>query len=163
LSIITDPDLIQEAYEMKQSGMRVSDISFKLSTKTGMRITKIALWRTFDAITKEPPRELLESDYPSLEDISYLFNKKVQKEKNSTLLKHDDITIRRDLMLRILNNYYKTEFTYDEVKYECNDRDGDENFLAHWKYLLRFHYIEKVDDFKFKFCDRVRKWRTFGA
>lgn len=65
-------------------------------------------------------------------------------------------------MLRILTNYYSKEFTYMEVKNECNDREGDNNFRAHWDYLFKYHYIEKVDDYKFKFCSRVREWKTFN-
>lgn len=162
---ITDPDIINKACELKKSGVLVRDISKTLSGETGQRITQMALWRLFDSLQEEPKKELLESDYPSIEDISYLFNKKTQKEKNSTLIKvlssdnKETIVIRRDLMIRILNKYYKSEFTYKEVKYECNDREGDENFLAHWNYLLKYNYIEKVDDYKFKFCDRVKKWK----
>lgn len=156
---IEDPVIIKKAYDLKLSGMFVSDISFQLSKETGNKITQMALWRLFDSLKEEPQKELLESDYPSLEDISYLFNKKSQKEKNSTLLNHNGITLRRDLMIRILNNYYNKEFTYNEVKINCNDRNGDENFLAHWNYLLKFNYIERVDDYKFKFCDRVKKWK----
>jgi hypothetical protein len=102
-----------------------------------------------------------ESDYPSLEDISYLFNPKVQKEKNSTIISYRNITIRRDLMIRILNKFSSKEFTYNEVKYECNDRDGEENFLRHWEYLLNNYYIEETTNNKFKFCDRVKRWKTF--
>ena len=168
LSTVDDPNIILMAYEMKLSGMLVSDIARKLSVDTGERITQMALWRLFDSLKEEDQKELLESDYPSDEDITYLFNKKTQKEKNSTIIKHlsannKEITIRRDLMIRILTNYYSKEFTLNEVKVNCNDRDsGGENFLAHWNYLLKYNYIEKVDDYKFKFCDRVRKWKTFG-
>jgi len=159
---INDTVIIQKAFELRGVGLFVSEISKRLSEETGTKITQMALWRLFDSLKEEPQKELLESDYPSLDDYSYIFNKKFQKEKTSTLLTHDGITMRRDLMIRILNNYYKTEFTYNEVKKECNDRVGDENFLAHWKHLLAFHFIEQVDDYKFKFCDRVKKWKTFG-
>ncbi len=168
LSYIDNQTLIQKAYELKRSGIPVRQISKKLSEESGTRITQMALWRLFDSLKEEPQKELLESDYPSLEDYSYVFNKKTQKEKNSTIIKvlsfnNKEIVIRRDLALRILNGYYNKEFTFNEVKYECNDRDsGGENFLAHWDYLLKCNYIEKVDDYKFKFCDRVKKWKTFG-
>lgn len=159
---LDDQDIIQKACEMKQAGMFVSDIAKRLSKETGLKITQMSLWRMFNNLKEEPLREIAEYEYPSHEDISYLFNRKAQKEKNSTIITYHNVTIRRDLMLRILNRYYKIEFTYNEVKRKCNDREGDENFLAHWQYLLDFHYIEHVDDLKFKFCDRVKKWKTFG-
>lgn len=160
LTTIEDITLIEKAYKMKHAGILVSEISNRLSVETGQKITQMALWRLFDSLKEETQKELLESDYPSIEDISYLFNKKVQKEKNLTLIKYRDETIRRDLMIRILNGFYKKEFTYMEVKIECKDRDKEENFMAHWRYLLDLHYIEKVDEYKFKFCERVKKWKV---
>lgn len=162
VTLINDPLFIKRAYDLKLSGMFVSDIAKMLSHETGTRITQIALWRALNNYDSLENEELNDYEYPSLEDISYLFNKKVQKEKNSTVISYRSETIRRDLMLKILNKFYKKEFTCNEVKRECNDRQGDENFLAHWKYLLDNHYIEKVDDIRFKFCDRIKKWKAFG-
>jgi hypothetical protein len=96
-----------------------------------------------------------------MEDIAYLFNKKMQKDKNSTTIIFRGTTIRRDLLLRFLNTFYNKEFSYFEAKNLLNDRDGDESFLRHWEYLLNYNYIEQVEDQRFKFCDRVKKWKAF--
>lgn len=160
--VIEDPDIIKQSLEMRDTGMYVSEIANELSKRTGKKITQMAIWRMFDAEKEKKVDPLAEYEYPSLDDYSYIFNTKMQKDKNSTLLKHEGVTIRRDLMLRILNKFYKTEFTYYDVRRDLKDRDNEENFLAHWNYLLKNHYIEKVDDYKFKFCDRVKKWKAFG-
>ena len=162
ITSLNDPEIIQQVYTMKDKGMLISDIAKTLSNETGNKISQLSICRALNAREEVKKKELFDSDYPSLEDYSYLFNKKFQKDKNSTTIRHDRITIRRDLMLRILTNFYTTDFTYNEVKKECNDRDGDSNFLAHWDYLLKFNYIEKVDEYRFKFCDRVKQWKTFG-
>lgn len=155
---IDNPDIIQKACELKQTGMFVSDIAKKLSDETGKRITQISLWSLFINQNEEPIPELLESDYPSLQDISYIFNIKFKKEKTLTVIKYHNTTIRRDLLQRILTKFYKKNFTYYDVKYECNDRDTDTAFLNHWEYLLHNHYIEQITDTEFGFCDVVKRW-----
>lgn len=155
---ITDPILVGKIIDMKQTGMRVCDIAPKLSMESGKRITQSAIWRLFDSMKEEPIPELLESDYPSLQDISYIFNIKFKKEKTSTVMTYHNTTIRRDLLQRILTKFYKKNFTYYDVKYECNDRDTDTAFLNHWEYLLHNHYIEQITDTEFGFCDVVKRW-----
>jgi hypothetical protein len=165
LKTLDDPVLIQKAVEMKKLGFFVSDIARKLSEDTGEKITQMSLWRLFKSKEKELKTKtpLDNYEYPSFEDISYLFNKMIQKDKNLTTIKYKEITIRRNLMLRFLNKYYNKEFTLSEVKYKCNDRNEDENFLRHWEYLLNNNYIEGTTNKKFKFCDRVKKWKNFGS
>lgn len=165
LTTVDDPVIIKKAIEMRRKGMYVSDIAKKLSEDTGIRITQMALYRLFKSIKNEFESNplLAEYEYPSLEDIAYLFNKKFQKDKNSTTITYLGVTIRRDLMLRILNIYHNKEFTLSEVKHKYNDRDEDENFLRHWEYLLNNNYIEETTNKKYKFCNRVKKWIIFGS
>lgn len=155
---ITDPILMGKASDMKQLGMRVHDIAEKLSVESGKTITQISLHRLFQSQKEEPIPELLESDYPSLQDISYIFNIKFKKEKTATVIRYHNTTMRRDLLQRILTKFYKNNFTYYDVKYECNDRDTDTAFFNHWEYLLHFHYIEHITDTEFGFCDIVKRW-----
>ena len=54
ITTIDDPDLIKKAYELKSSGMYVSDIAKQLSEESGKRITQMALWRLFDSQKEEP-------------------------------------------------------------------------------------------------------------
>jgi len=54
ITTIDDPDLIKKAYELKSSGMYVSDISKQLSEESGKRITQMALWRLFTNKTEKP-------------------------------------------------------------------------------------------------------------
>lgn len=160
--LIENEDLLKQLNEMREAGMYVSEIAKELSKKTGTKVTQMAIWRALDTASNTQADQIAEYEFPSLEDYAYIFNAKTQKEKNSTLLQYEGVTIRRDLMLRILNKYYKTEFTYYDVRRDLKDRDNEENFAAHWNYLLKNHYIEKVDNYKFKFCDRVRSWKTFN-
>jgi len=155
---ITDPILMGKAYDMKQTGMWARDIAEKLSVESGEKITHISVARLFNGLKEEPIPELLESDYPSLQDISYLFNIKFKKEKTATVIRYHNTTMRRDLLQRILTKFYKKNFTYYDVKYECNDRDTDTAFFNHWEYLLHFHYIEHITDTEFGFCDIVKRW-----
>lgn len=155
---ITDPIIMGKASDMRQLGMRVIDIAEKLSVEGGKRITQMSLHRLFASQKKEPIPELLESDYPSLQDISYIFNIKFKKEKTATVITYHNTTMRRDVLQRILTKFYNKNFTYDNVKHECNDRDTDTAFLDHWEYLLHFHYIEHITDTEFGFCDIVKRW-----
>lgn len=159
---LTEQEILQQICEMKEAGMFVSEIAAELSKQTCSKVTQISIWRVLEAEKEKQVDSLAEYEYPSLEDYAYIFNTKMQKDKNSTTLKYEGITIRRDLMLRILNKFYKTEFTYYDVRRDMSDRHNEENFLAHWNYLLKNNYIEKVGDYKFKFCDRVKKWKAFG-
>jgi hypothetical protein len=162
---MNDPSLIKKAWDMRRLGMFVSDIAKLLSAESGKPVTQISLWRYFDSVSEEPPHEIAEYEYPSYEDISYIFNKKMQQEKNSTIIKiiayEKEITIRRDKMLDILHKFHNKEFTFGDVKNKCNDREG-ESLYGHWKYLLNGNYIEKTENGKFKFCERVKQWYLFG-
>lgn len=147
---------------MRDVGMYVSDISKELSKETGQRITQMDLWRLFnDEKRLSIDKELADYDYPSRDDIEGIFSKLLQKEKN-TAFQYRNVNIRRNLMIRILETYINSEFSYDEVKIKLNDRYRDEGFFQHFEYLVNNNFIEKVDDTKFKFCERVKKWKSFG-
>ena len=159
---IEDSDIIKQAYEMREVGMFVSDIAKELSEQTNTKITQISLWRLFN--NKEElseDKEIAEYDYPSRDDIETLFSKLLQKEKNIAF-NYRNVNIRRNLMIRILETYVNKEFTYDEVRIKLNDRYKEEGFYQHFEYLVNNNFIEKTTDTTFKFCDRVKKWRSFG-
>jgi hypothetical protein len=162
LKILEDPNLVQIAYEMRQSGMFISDIAKKLSDNTGKQITQMALCRTFEKINDvEITEELTELDYPSRKEIENVFSELLQKE-NDLICTYGGEKLKRKLMIRIINAYLNNEFTYIEVRKNLNQWVGENGFYQHWDYLLKGNYIEKIDDNKFKFCDRVRKWKSFG-
>jgi len=147
---------------MREVGMYVSDIAKELSAQTGQKITQISLWRLFNNEKElSHTKELADYDYPSRDDIETIFSKLLQKEKNIACV-YRNINIRRNLMIHILEIYYNKEFTYDEVRIKLNDRYNEEGFFQHFEYLVNNNFIEKTSETKFKFCDRVKKWKTFG-
>lgn len=159
---IEDPEIIKQAYEMRECGMFVSDIAKELSEQTNTKITQISLWRLFnnkEELSKD--KKLEDYDYPSRDDIETIFSKLLQKEKNIAF-KYRNVNIRRNMMIRILEKYHNKEFTYDEVRIKLNDRYEEEGFYQHFEYLVNNNFIEKVNDTTFKFCDRVKKWKSFG-
>ena len=160
-SCLDDPSLIQKAYEMKQTGVFVSDIAKRLSKESGKRVTQLALWRMFTNSKDELPHEHTGLDYPSRTEIENIFSELLQKE-NDLICIYGGEKLKRKLMIRILNSYLYKEFTYKEVKINLNQWVGESSFYQHWQYLSEHNFIEKVDDYKFKFCDRVKKWKTFG-
>lgn len=164
VTIVNDPLLIKKAFELKQHGMFVSDISKALSKETGERVTQMALWRMFQNNTEfisHLDSQLDSLDYPSRKEIENLFSELLQKE-NDIICVYGGEKLKRKLMIRILNSYLYKEFTYKEVKINLNQWVGESGFYQHWRYLSEHNFIEKVDDFKFKFCDRVKKWKNFG-
>jgi len=160
-TFLTDPAIINKARELKNSGMLVRDIAKKLSHENDETITQIALWRLFTAKNKENKNKVSELDYPSRSEIENLFSELLQKE-NDIICVYGGEKLKRKLMIRILNSYLYKEFTYKEVKINLNQWVGESGFYQHWQYLSEHNFIEKVDDYKFKFCDRVKKWKTFG-
>lgn len=155
---ITDEHIIKEAVEYKQSGMFISDIAAVLSTKHEKRITQMALCRLFNSI-QEHTKELTELDYPSRKEIEELFSELLQKQENRICI-FGGVQLRRNVMIEILNKFYNKEFTQLDVKKNLYKTTDGEVFFQHWRYLLEGHYIEQVDEYKFKFCDRVKKWKV---
>lgn len=102
-----------------------------------------------------------EYDYPSRDDIENIFSKLLQKEKNIAFV-YQGTNIRRNLMIRILEMYHNTEFSYTEMRIELNDRDTEQGIFNHFEYLKNNHFVESTTKDKFKFCNRVRKWKMFG-
>jgi len=159
---LEDPKIMNQAYEMREVGMYVSDIAKELSEQTGQKITQMALWRLFN--NKEElseDKELADYDYPSRDYLETIFSKLLQKESNKALT-YRNTTIRRNLMIRILETYIDKEFTFDEVKIKLNDRYTEEGFFHHFEYLVNNNFVVKIDSTRFKFCDRVKKWKRFG-
>lgn len=159
---LDDKYLIQRANEMKNIGMLVYDISKTLSNETGRKITQMALWRIFKSQEEEPITELVEYQYPTRKELENLFSEAAQKESDRTGIITGGEELKRRMLIRILNKYINTEFTYNEVRVELNNLASHDRIYAHFKYLYDKHYIEKTENEKFRFCDRVRKWRTFG-
>jgi hypothetical protein len=111
--------------------------------------------------TNNPLKEINEYDYPSRDDIENIFSKLLQKEKN-IICSYENVNLRRNLMIRILETFHNKEFTYEEARIILNDRYKDDSFFAHFNYLINYNFIEKNKKGKFKFCNRVKKWRAFG-
>jgi hypothetical protein len=158
--VISDPVIIKKAHRLKESGLFVSDISKKLSEETGIRITQLSLWRLFTS-TKIEKNDISELDYPSRKEIENIFSDLLQRE-NDLICTHGGEKLKRKIMIRILNTYIKKEFTYNEVRINLNTMINENVFLQHWNYLTAHNFIEKTENGKFKFCDRVKKWRNFG-
>jgi hypothetical protein len=156
---LNDVGLIQKALEMRQSGMFVSDIAKTLSNETGKKITQLALWRLFDSLKEEPQKKLLESDYPSRKEIEEVFSDLLQKQENRICI-YGGKQLKRNVMIEILNKFHNKEFNYSDVETSLYKTSDKEAIYQHWCYLLEGHHIEKVDDYKFKFCDRVKKWKV---
>lgn len=161
LTTIDDPVIIKKACDLRQSGLLVQDISKRLYYETGTKITQISLLRMFRDKESEIQLKLDSLSYPSRTEIENLFSNLLQKE-NDLICIYGGEKIKRKLMIRILNAYLDKKFTYDEVRINLNPWVGENGFYQHWHYLLTNNFIEKVDDYKFKFCDRVKKWKTFG-
>lgn len=159
--ILEDPVLIQRARELRLDGMFVSEIAKILSIESGKKITKMALWRLFDSLKEEPKKELYELDYPSRKEIEELFSELLQKQENRICI-YGGKQLKRNVMIEILNKFHNKEFTQLDVKKNLYKTTDGEVFFQHWRYLLEGHYIEPVDEYKFKFCDRVKQWRNFG-
>jgi hypothetical protein len=153
---VNNPTIIQKAHEMKLSGMFVSDIAKKLSEDSGEKITQLALWRLFTS-QSESMRESSELDYPSRKEIENVFSELLQKE-NDLICTYGGEKLKRKLMIRILNAYINKEFTYLEARISLNQWVNENGFYQHWDYLLKNNFIEKTDNNRFKFCDRVKKW-----
>jgi hypothetical protein len=161
-STINDPGLIEQALDLRQCGMLVPDIAKQLSRDTGVKITQMSLCRLFvDWQKVSKSKEISESDYPSRDDIENTFSILLQKEKNM-ICQYGNETLRRSLMIKFLNAFWNKEFTYNDARIQLNDRDNGNNFFQHFKYLENNNFIEKVGNEKFKFCDRVKKWKTFN-
>jgi hypothetical protein len=111
---------------------------------------------------KEEQNIIEEYDLPSRNDLENLFSKIVQKERNILDEKYHGINLRRNLFIRFLETYCNKEFSYEEVKTKLNDRDKDDSFYAHFDYLKNNNFIIKSSSERFKFCDRVKKWKNFG-
>jgi hypothetical protein len=156
---IDDPDLIKIALELRQSGMFVSDIARTLSKETEKRVTQIALCRLFNNLKDDTPKQLTELDYPSRKEIEDCFSELLQKQENRICL-YGGKQLKRNVMIEILNKFHNKEFNYSDVETSLYKTSDKEAIYQHWCYLLEGHYIEKVDDYKFKFCDRVKKWKV---
>lgn len=161
IALIHDSDIKKRVWVLHKSGYLFTEIAQLLSKEFNQRILPVMVWRVIHNVTVATHKTVREYEYPSLEEIVYIFNVSMQKEKNSTLIKHVETVIRRNLMLKILNKYHNKEFEYIEVKNECKDREDEENFLRHWEYLVKFNYIEENGNGKFIFCDRVKRWHLY--
>ena len=161
---LEDTKIMNQAYEMREVGMYVSDIAKELSEQTGQRITQMALWRLLNDRKKreeEANKEPDELEYPSRDELENIFSVRV-KNGSKRAGEYHGTQIRRDFMAKILKKYMDKEFTYDEVRRDLNSWATDEQFYQHFDYLKHYNYILKVSDTKFKFCDRVKKWKRFG-
>lgn len=138
--------------------MFVSDIAEMLSKETGIKITQIALLRLFKARITES-KQISELDYPSRKEIEEVFSELLQKQENRICI-YGGKQLKRNVMIEILNKFHNKEFNQIEVKTSLYKVTDGEVFYQHWLYLLEGNYIEKVDDYKFKFCDRVKKWKV---
>jgi DNA-binding transcriptional MerR regulator len=154
--ILDDPILIQKACQMKDIGMFVSDISKILTEETGEKITQMSLWRLFNSLKEETKKQLTELDYPSRNEIEELFSELLQKQENRICI-YGGKQLKRNVMIEILNKFHNKEFNYSDVETSLYKTSDKEAIYQHWRYLLEGNYIEKVDDYKFKFCDRVKK------
>lgn len=161
MSIIDDPIIVQKVYEMKKNGIFISDIAKKLSDELGVKITQMSICRTLNNKKNTSATSTHYLDYPSRIEIENLFSELLQKE-NDLICIYGGEKLKRKLMIRILNLYLYKEFTYQEVKINLNQWVGESGFYQHWMYLSEYNFIEKVDNSKFKFCDRVKKWKNFG-
>ena len=161
ITTIDDPHLIEKAIKMRNSGDLISDIATKLSEENGTKITQISLCRLFNSLKKNHSGEPTELDFPSRNEIEELFSELLQKQENRICI-FGGVQLRRNVMIEILNKFYKKEFTQLDVKKNLYKTTDGEVFYQHWRYLLEGNYIEQVDDYKFKFCDRGKKWKTFG-
>lgn len=159
ISIINDKTIINRACEMKSSGMFLSDISKQLSEEFGTKVTQISLCRLFNSLKEEPQKEITELDYPSRKEIEECFSELLQKQENRICI-YGGKQLKRNVMIEILNKFHNKEFTQLNVKNDLYKTIDGEVFYQHWCYLLEGNYIEKVDDYKFKFCDRVKKWKV---
>lgn len=155
------PEIVDKAREMRSAGIFVCDISKQLSQETGKKISQMELWRLFKSLEKAPDPKIEKYEYPSREDIENLFSPALQREKN-IICSYKGVNLRRNLMIKILENFVNKSFYYDEARIKLNDRDREDHFLQHIDYLKKYHYIELGQDQKFRFCERVKKWRFFG-
>lgn len=113
------------------------------------------------ASKKDEIKKIDDYEYPSRDDIENLFSKLLQKEKN-IICQYNNVNLRRNLMIRILETYHNHEFDYQEARIKLNDRDTEGHFLEHWNYLEEYNFIEKQKNGKYRFCKRVLKWKYFG-
>ena len=164
-SIIRDPQIIQKASRKQEARMFAHGIPKGVSCRTGKETMQMTLYSTPQKKEKEKlwkdnktPDEL---EYPSRDELENIFSERLQKERDKAGEYHGT-NIRRALMIRVLKAYINKEFTYDEVRRNYNDRCTDEQFYQHFDYLKHYNYIVKVSGIKFKFCDRVKKWKRFG-
>jgi len=155
---IDDPVIIQKACDMKKAGMYVRDISTELSNEYGQKVTQVALWRLFNS-KKVPHNQITDYVYPSMEDIAFLFSKKVNQLTSKTNIQHHNKAIRRSVMVEILNKFYKGSFTFEEVEKEMFKSSDRESTVCHLDYLKKYHYIEEIYDGKYKFCEPVKQWK----
>lgn len=161
LTTLDDPALVQKATEMKHMGMFVSDIAKQLSEESGKRITQMAIIRAMRLKKEMSGNELTELEYPSRKEIEECFSELLQKQENRICI-YGGKQLKRNVMIEILNKFHNKEFTQLDVKKNLYKTTDGEVFSQHWRYLLEGNYIEKVDEYKFKFCDRVKQWKNFG-
>jgi hypothetical protein len=121
--------------------------------------TKSGITDVVDEYLKET--KTIESSYPALEKIENIFNKQLQKESN-TAFKYRNVSIRRNLMIKILDKYYDVEFTYNDMRIKLNDNRTDKSIFTHFEYLKNNNFIESVSGDKFRFIERVRRWKEIG-
>ncbi len=158
ITILDDPFLIQKVCEMKETGLFVSDIAKILSDETGMKITQISICRLLNAQKTKSPTILTELDYPSRNEIEEVFSEHLQKQENRICI-HGGKQLKRNVMIEILTKFIKLEFTYMDVSTSLYKTADHESIYQHWRYLLDGHYIIKTENEKFKFCERVKKWK----
>jgi len=161
MTTLCDPTIISRVYEMKDKGVFISDIAKILSNEVGDKITQISICRALNAREEEPQQELTELDYPSRMEMEEVFSELLQKQENRICI-FGGKQLKRNVMIEILNKFMNKEFDFQEVKKNLYKTTDGDTVWQHWNYLLKGNYIEKVDDYKFKFCDRVKKWKTFG-
>jgi len=155
--------LINDALTLRKQHFLVPDISKKLSAKYHKNISQLGLCNLFNSMREAQAIQVFipEYEYPSRTDMENVFSELLQKERNA-ITQYGGVTLRRNLMIKILKHYCNQKFTYMELKNKLNENKSDNVFLQHFNYLQKYNFIEPCDGGVFKFCERVKTWYTWG-